>query len=639
MTVKESVIDEELSLFFNNTLDMLCVAGFDGYFKRISPTWTTVLGYSEEILLSKPFVEFVHKDDIEATIETTKALDEGRSVVSFRNRYLTANGEYKWLEWNSFGFPEKNIIIAAARDVTNNIEYENELKRAKEEAEISRDQLAKEKDIKQRTMEIIPLAVAIVDNHGEIIYANEESEKVLGIKSIETESRKYNAPEWKTCKRDGSPYSDEEQPFSICMATKRPVFDIIQGIVWPDGRKKMLSINGAPQINSNGEVEWVVFSMQEITDRINYEETLKRAIDLAEKAREESEIANLAKSEFIANMSHEIRTPLNAVLGFSELLLDVIKEKNQIKYVESINIAGKSLLRLIEDILDLSKIEAGMMELVPKAINLKSLVNEIYAIFSGTIKEKGLEYISFVDPDIPSKLLVDELRLRQVLLNLVGNAVKFTDVGWVRLSIKKSKELSVEKDKVNLIISVEDSGIGIHDDDKERIFESFRQQSGQNNRKYGGTGLGLSICKKLVAIMNGRIFVESKQDIGSKFTVELNGIQIVKSEIKDKIKVKEINHDQLAKKKPTKKFSDNNQILELSRLIKRLMSSLKSSEVYKLVDIIEDLSAENDSRSLNEISVSLKNAVESVDISSMKRLILEMNDWVIMNLREGENNV
>ncbi|NIN33604.1 MAG: response regulator, partial [Gammaproteobacteria bacterium] len=257
---------------------------------------------------------------------------------------------------------------------------------------------------------------------------------------------------------------------------------------------------------------------QEVTER-------KRAEEEAEQAREAAEEANQAKSEFLANMSHELRTPLNAVIGFSELLFSMAFDQKQRNYIHSIRTAGKSLLTLINDILDLSKIESGMMEIKYTPVNPSMIFNEIQHIFHEKLARKNLAYITDIDENLPALLTLDETRLRQILLNLVGNAVKFTQHGHIKLSAKKGDETE-QPDLINLIISVEDTGIGVPPEEQALIFQPFKQQSGQSIRKYGGTGLGLSICKRLTEMMKGRISVESQPGKGSCFKLILDNVTV-----------------------------------------------------------------------------------------------------------------
>ncbi len=251
------------------------------------------------------------------------------------------------------------------------------------------------------------------------------------------------------------------------------------------------------------------------------------------RAKNAAESANRAKSEFLANMSHEIRTPMNAVLGFTDLLHSLATDPRQKNYIESIRSSGRSLLTLINDILDLSKIEAGKMELQYEPVDMYSLVNEIRHIFSLKIAEKELEFVTDIADDIPRSLLLDEVRLRQVLFNLVGNAVKFTHKGYIRLSATK---IYTEENmsRVELILAVEDTGIGISPESEEKIFDAFKQQEGQNTRQYGGTGLGLAITKRLVEMMGGKISVLSKPGTGSIFEIVLHHVPVAAVPVKSK---------------------------------------------------------------------------------------------------------
>jgi len=244
-----------------------------------------------------------------------------------------------------------------------------------------------------------------------------------------------------------------------------------------------------------------------------------------QRSKEEAEQANQAKSEFLANMSHEIRTPLNAVIGFTELLEGLVKDHKQKSYLDSIKTGGKNLLVLINDILDLSKIEAGKLEFKYEAINPYALISEIKQIFALKIEDKNLKFIIDVDDEIPESLVLDEVRLRQVIFNLIGNAIKFTDKGFVKFSVSKLEFLE-DTSKIDLLIAVEDSGIGIPADQQQQIFDAFSQQSGQSNRKYGGTGLGLSISKRLVEMMGGEISLKSELGKGSTFTFRLRDVAV-----------------------------------------------------------------------------------------------------------------
>lgn len=308
--------------------------------------------------------------------------------------------------------------------------------------------------------------------------------------------------------------NDEGKPFRMVGTSK----DITERKL---AEEKIMRLNEELEFRVSERTQQLEDALKKLIVEIeNRKETEKKLI----RAKEEAESANKAKSEFLANMSHEIRTPMNAILGFSELMLNETNNPKQVKYLNTIVSSGNTLLALINDILDLSKIEAGKLEFFFQGIDLAKVVNEIKQMFSQRIDEKKLDFNIKMEENLP-KLLLDEVRFRQILFNLVGNAIKFTDKGFVRIEVEvDSPSVSV----ANLFIAVEDSGIGIHSDQQKYIFEAFSQQSGQSNRNFGGTGLGLAITKRLIENLNGTIEVKSELGRGSRFELRLENIKTIR---------------------------------------------------------------------------------------------------------------
>ncbi len=274
---------------------------------------------------------------------------------------------------------------------------------------------------------------------------------------------------------------------------------------------------------------WNYKLYSEIRHRKKIQSELEEQGKRLEIAKAEAERANHAKSDFLSNMSHELRTPLNAVIGFSELLSTITEDCKQKRYVDSIKVSGRSLLMLINDILDLSKIESGVLNISPTCTNIDLLLSETSLLFSSRLETKQIEYSTTIHLGEARLLMVDEIRVRQILINLIGNAEKFTEEGSIKVIVEKLTS-SPSESHIDISISVEDSGIGIANKNCDEIFETFKQHNDHDTTKYGGTGLGLAISKKLAQAMGGDLIVTSELGVGSKFKLQLNNVEVVNSE-------------------------------------------------------------------------------------------------------------
>ena len=293
-------------------------------------------------------------------------------------------------------------------------------------------------------------------------------------------------------------------------ALNRVSHQVETAFIHKDGHLVEVNITGLP-IVVHDEVVGVYCIAEDITDRNRLQRELVRTQLAAEQA-------NDAKTHFLANVSHEIRTPLTSLLGTAEVLTDTELDPVQAKFVDTMVRSGDRLLALVNDILDFSKMEAGMARADALPVDVHALVGEVTALFSSAAEKKGLEFRVTLDDPVPAALIGDPGRMVQVLVNLLDNAVKFTETGWVALSVS-CEYPTARRARVNFVI--EDSGIGMSDEHLEGVFESFSQADPSITRKYGGTGLGLALSKQLVELLGGTIEVTSTPDVGSTFTVLL----------------------------------------------------------------------------------------------------------------------
>ncbi|MRT93931.1 CHASE domain-containing protein [Ancylomarina sp. 16SWW S1-10-2] len=420
-------------------------------------------------------------------------------------------------------------ILGIDMDITEQKKANKMIKRQQEDLEVKVAERTKELIISEKKLKISikdisdykfaldeSSIVAITDNKGIINYVNDYFCKISKFDKSELIGNSH--------KIINSGYHSDE--FFIHLWRT-----ISQGKVWrgeikneaKDGSIYWVDSTIVPFLDEKGKPYQYIAIRFDITSKKIAEESIISAKDAANSA-------NKAKSEFLANMSHEIRTPMNAVIGFSELLAQSIKDGKQLSQVESIRNSGKTLLKIINDILDLSKIEAGKIEIIPEVINLKELISEVKDMFILKAKEKDLYFAVEYKSIVPKMLLIDEVRVRQILFNIIGNALKFTEQGHVIVTVDGHRDPQ-NHEKLNLTFHVEDTGMGISHDEQDLIFEPFNQQKGQSS-KYGGTGLGLSITKKLIEKMGGTITLDSEIGKGSQFSVRIPNITIATDEIK-----------------------------------------------------------------------------------------------------------
>ena len=337
----------------------------------------------------------------------------------------------------------------------------------------------------------------------------------------------------------------------------------------------------------------------------------KIILDRCLKEKEEAKMAKIAKSDFLANMSHEIRTPLNSIIGFSDILATMTIDEVQSNYVSSINRAGNTLLEMLSDILTVSKINSNKLKIVYEDIKLNDIMDEIHATFIDKIQEKNLDFEIVVAPNTPNGIRLNGSKLKQILFNLINNAIKFTDTGYIKLYIE-AKDLD---DKfIDLSFIVEDSGKGIADKDKNRIFESFEQANADEKYRYSGVGLGLAISKKLTKLLNGNITLESNLNEGSKFIVEFK-------------KVRYNNEDSLLSSTIINKKSSNSIYLDkdIAKELKDEYDNIKGKGNLQLIKDfaikLKDIATDNSLEKLDDYADEILINIEGFDIAKVESLI------------------
>ena len=744
---KSKIEKEQSEKLFNMSVDLIAIASTDGFFKKVNPAFTQILGWQETDLLGKPFVNFIHPDDIKATFAEVEKLALGIKTINFSNRYKTAKGEYKKINWAANPDTKTGELYCVGRDITESNKTQEELIKTKDFLEqtnrvarigsweldlitstlfwsqitkeihgvapnfepvletsinfykegVSREKIGNLVNKAIKNGESFDDEFILVDAHGQEIWVRSigtpefKSEVCIRLsgtfqditkqKQIQKEIKikderwrfaiegagdglwdwnpitktTYYSNRWMEIigyKPEELTTSDKEWSSRLHPDDMAIVFSEIGDnligktesftheyrflhkngkYIWILNRGKVFERNSEGKatrvIGTHTDItkrkvaeqnlflkeNWIrslISNMDDLVFVLNTEHKFKEyfqkpsdslfmppelfigkhfkeiglpsdAVSTIEKvlgdciafkstqkaeyslslpkgqkwfdlgiscvcdennnitdficvarditnqkltekeivqSKEQAESASIAKSEFLANMSHEIRTPLNGIIGFSDLLMNTVLDSTQQLYTSTVNKSAKSLLDIINDILDFSKIEAGKLEIENNPIDINNLLIEATNIVSYQCQSKNIELLLNVSPDISNIIWTDSLRLRQILINLLGNAVKFTSEGEIELKVEVISKLD---NQINLRFTVRDTGIGIATSKLESIFNPFSQEDASTTRKFGGTGLGLSISNKLLTLMNlGQMKVNSELGKGSSFYFE-----------------------------------------------------------------------------------------------------------------------
>ncbi|MFP5213601.1 MAG: PAS domain S-box protein, partial [Acidobacteriota bacterium] len=520
-TIRES--EEKYRRLFENQLTAICIFDTETYrFIDVNAAYVELYGYSREEILGGMTVHDITVEHEFPDSASERAMMDGTTLIPLR-RHKKKDGTVFPVEivGGPYLLKGRPVMFAMALDISERVAAEEALKAA--HAHLN------------GIIEFLPDPTFVIDIDGKVVAWNLAIEELTGVGKAEIIGRgdyEYALP-----------FYNERRPMLIDLVLSpgleairyeqfNRVGDKLSAEVYApvthQGRRIYLSGTASALRDDSGKVLGAIECIRDLTEHKQAEvylaqsaaeldatnRQLEEAIAKANELASRAEVANQAKSEFLANMSHEIRTPMNGVIGMTELILSTSLNREQREYAEAIRNSAQALMRIINDILDYSKIEAGKLDMEIVDFDLSSILEEVGELVGVKAHEKGIELVCLKDPDVPPLLRGDPVRLRQVLLNLAGNGVKFTSEGEVSIRV------SIEEDtgnRVALKFLVSDTGIGIPADRTEVLFRSFSQVDTSITRKFGGTGLGLAISKQLAELMDGRIGVESREGGGSTF--------------------------------------------------------------------------------------------------------------------------
>ncbi|MBI5824830.1 MAG: PAS domain S-box protein [Chloroflexi bacterium] len=474
-----SASETQMRALFAAMSDVVIVYDRNGKYVSVAPTRSDLLIKPPEDLIGKTLSDVFPREEAEKLMGNIHTVLESRKILQVEYS-LPIAGQLTWFS-GTISPMQEDRVVWVARDITERKRIETETLRQKQffESLVSNS----------------PVAIVVLDNHEKIVSSNPAFENLYGYNNAEIVGTNLDdlitTPE---TREEAVQYTRQVTQDNVHALSKRRR---------KDGSLVDVEIFGVP-VFVEGEKTGTLAIYHDISEIV--------------RAQQEAEQANRSKSEFLANMSHEIRTPMNGVIGMLELALDTPLNNEQQDYLQTSLKSAEALLTLLNDILDFSKIEAGKLELEAINFNLRNLVEDVGYALARRAQDKGLELVCLVHPDIAHVLHGDAGRLRQILTNLVGNAIKFTHQGEI---VIRAEAVEDNTSHAKIHFSVQDTGIGIPPERQAAIFDRFTQADGSTTRKYGGTGLGLTISKQLVEAMNGEIGIKSESGMGSDFWFDI----------------------------------------------------------------------------------------------------------------------
>lgn len=495
-------IHEKLEAILEAIPDLLFEVDREGMIFNYHSRRDDLLAMPSKMYLGKTISDVLPINAANSCLSALKEASE-RGFSTGKQYYLELEGKTHWFELSIAPMKESDDheihFICLSRDIT--------------EAKKGDFALQKSKERYRGLLNNLDAGIVVYGSDISIIMCNTEASDLLGLPIEEILGKHVIDPFWNFINEDSSPITINTHPVSLIVNTHKPVKNFTLGIkndasndiVW-------VLVNGFPILNEQDNILEILISFIDITQRKLME------IEIID-GRQQAESANKAKTDFLANMSHEIRTPLNGIIGFTHLLMKSDLDKNQLEYMNTISESATSLMHIVNDVLDFSKVESGKLELNIEEVHLFELIKQVIDLFKYQAIQKNIKLTYTLDDKVPEYVLADSIRLKQILVNLLSNALKFTNFGEITLDVTETAAFKKNYSSINF--SVKDTGIGIKIDNNEKIFNSFVQEDNSTSRKFGGTGLGLAISNKLLALMDSKLHLKSKYGEGSDFYFEI----------------------------------------------------------------------------------------------------------------------
>jgi len=505
---------ERYRLIVQTAAEGIWMTDADGKTTFVNPKMAHMLGYTVQEMLGRPLLDFMDRDSqllMQRRLASHGSAASQPDQVDFR--FFRKDQSSLWGLLSSTSIQSDNGepggTLAMITDITE-----------RRQASIA---LSNSSQRMASVFGAVTNGLVVQDSHGHILESNAAAERMLAASPAGNSL-------WQAIREDGSAFDQRSHPVHITLSTGEAMRDVLMGVQQPDGSLSWLSVNTEAIRDEYGKVGMVVASLTDITYHKRSESALRelnehleervaQRTEQLDQAKQVAEEASLAKGQFLANMSHEIRTPMNGVIGMAYLALKTDLEPRQRDYLEKIRFAGEHLLGIIDDILDISKIEAGKLEIERVNFSFDHVVQTLMTVVAPRAAGKNLELLFEIDPQLPAVLVGDPLRLGQVLINYANNAIKFSEQGSITVKVRK-----VVADAKHCLVRFEvcDHGIGLSQDEMSKLFQSFQQADTSTTREYGGTGLGLAICKQLAQLMGGDVGVDSRPGAGSTFWFTAN---------------------------------------------------------------------------------------------------------------------